>query len=129
MHAAFPSSRYALHLRRWLQVFPHESILLLRFDEVSSKIHRYCPNQPDACKEFACLRPQIVLQPFDVLQRVAAFLQLPPFSPDFVTESARGNFTTIEGVFSYSESLPAGPSQQVPDAPRHVSFRCLSPAR
>jgi len=63
MHAAFPSSRYALHLRRWLQVFPHESILLLRFDEVSSKIHRYYPNQPDACKSLPACDPRLCCSP------------------------------------------------------------------
>ena len=63
-------SMYALHLRRWLQTFPIESVLLLRFDE-------------------------IVLRPVDVLQRVAAFLNLPPFPKGFKVEYGRENYTTI----------------------------------
>ena len=44
-------SMYALHLRRWMQTYPIDSMLLLRFDE-------------------------IVLRPVDVLQRVASFLSI-----------------------------------------------------
>ena len=63
-------SMYALHLRRWLQIFAHEAVLLLRFDE-------------------------IVLSPVDVLQRVAKFLDLPAFPKNFKVEYGRENYTTI----------------------------------
>lgn len=63
-------SMYALHLRRWLQVFKRDALLLLRFDE-------------------------IVLRPVEVLQRVAAFLGLPAFPPGFKVEYGRDSYTTI----------------------------------
>lgn len=63
-------SMYALHLRRWLQVFSPEAVLLLRFDE-------------------------IVLRPVEVLQRVAKFLSLPAFPKSFKVEYGRENYTTI----------------------------------
>ena len=63
-------SMYALHLRRWLKVYPIESMLLLRFDE-------------------------IVLRPVEVLQRFASFLSLPPFPKGFKVEYGRENYTTI----------------------------------
>ena len=63
-------SMYALHLRRWMQTYPIDSMLLLRFDE-------------------------IVLRPVDVLQRVASFLALPAFPKNFKVEYGRENYTTI----------------------------------
>mmetsp|Transcript_1402 Transcript_1402/g.4424 ORF Transcript_1402/g.4424 Transcript_1402/m.4424 type:complete len:469 (-) Transcript_1402:129-1535(-) len=63
-------SMYALHLRRWLRVFPVDSLLLLRFDD-------------------------IVLRPIDALQRLAAFLNLPPFPEGFKVEHGRENYTTV----------------------------------
>jgi hypothetical protein len=63
-------SMYALHLRRWLRVFPASSMLLLRFDD-------------------------LVLQPLQVLQGVCAFLHTPPLDPHFKVEVGRKNFTTL----------------------------------
>ena len=74
-------SLYALHLRRWLQTFPRDSLLLLRFDD-------------------------IVLRPIDVLQRVAGFLALPPFPPKFKVEYGRENYTTIARLLKSGAVTP-----------------------
>ena len=63
-------SMYALHLRRWLRVFPVSSMLLLRFDD-------------------------LVVRPLQVLQQVCAFLDTPPLDPRFKVEVGRKNFTTL----------------------------------
>jgi len=64
-------SMYALHLRRWLQVFPRESLLLLRFDD-------------------------LVLRPLTALQQLAGFLRVASFEADFKVEVGRANYTTNE---------------------------------
>ena len=64
-------SMYALHLRRWLRVFPRESLLLLRFDD-------------------------LVLQPLVALQQLATFLHVAPFDTSFKVEIGRANYTTNE---------------------------------
>jgi hypothetical protein len=64
-------SMYALHLRRWLRIFPRESFLLLRFDD-------------------------LVLQPLLALQQLTTFMQVTPLASSFKVEVGRANYTTSE---------------------------------
>ena len=75
-------SMYALHLRRWLQTFERDALMLLRFDE-------------------------LVLRPVDTLQRLATFLALPPFPPGFKVEYGRENYTTIARLLQTGAMTPA----------------------
>jgi [heparan sulfate]-glucosamine 3-sulfotransferase 5 len=75
-------SMYALHLRRWLQTFERDSLLLLRFDD-------------------------LVLRPIDALQKIADFLALPRFPRGFKVEVGRENYTTIARLLKTGAVTPA----------------------
>ena len=61
--------------------FPRESMLLLRFDD-------------------------LVLRPVDALQRIAAFLAIPPFAAHFKVELGRENYTTIARLLQSGAVTP-----------------------
>ena len=64
-------SMYSMHIKRWLRFFARESLLILRFDD-------------------------LVLRPLWVLQQVAAFVNVEPYSEGFRVEVGRANYTTME---------------------------------
>lgn len=101
-------SMYALHLRRWLRVFPVDSLLLLRFDD-------------------------IVLRPIDALQRLATFLNLPPFPEGFKVEQTIRPSRTDDVLHTRSTAFPpftrAGPTHEAAKRAAHAKTASSGGAR
>jgi len=74
-------SMYALHLRRWLRIFPRESVLLLRFDD-------------------------LVLQPLLALQQLTTCMRVTPLASNFKVEVGRANYTTSERLLRTGALTP-----------------------